>query len=238
MKTQRALVNLVGRGRVLNHLADRAAKDHRAGREREILADFERPLVHRRGHPAVAPQVADEVAQAPQHAHPRGVEGAFERAGIQPERVGRRERLGHQRDGELLLLDFLPLDAFILVDEIVHRGAPREVGLHHAMVEWMLRPCGIAEAPVARFGSHRGNARHDLPELERQLDRARRDDGRLRRDMRQQSSQGAEHLRRVEADERICAEQRVERRMIFLGSQNFRLSLGCAVHFATSCSAS
>src|SRR5260221_13362688 len=52
--------------------------------------------------------------------------------------------------------------------------------------------------------------------------------------MHQQSSQCAEHLRGVEADERVGAEQRVQRGMVFFGGQNLRLTFCCTVHFATS----
>src|SRR5580700_8722488 len=48
--------------------------------------------------------------------------------------------------------------------------------------------------------------------------------------MRQQGPERAEHLLCVEADERIGAQQRVQRGMVFLGSLNFRLPLGCNVH--------
>src|ERR1017187_854829 len=53
-------------------------------------------------------------------------------------------------------------------------------------------------------------------------------------EMRQQGRQSSDNLRGVEADERIGAEDRVERGMAFLGGLNFRLPFGRTVHFATS----
>jgi len=66
------------------------------------------------------------------------------------------------------------------------------------------------------------------------LQRARGDGGGSRREMGQQGGQRPDDLRGVEANERIGAEDRVQRGMVFLGGLNLSLPFGRTVHFATS----
>ena len=175
---QRALVDLLGRRRVLDEL-DQLVLEHDGARRRaDVAAHLERRLVRHRD-PALG-QVLGEQAHALQQARPTGLHRELQRLGVGGERVGRAQRV-HD-----LLQREPPLRLAALVDRcggerLAHEVGLREVGPGDGLVARVLRPRVAREAPVLdRLGRGRDTGHQRCPgrgERLQRLELQRRDLG-------------------------------------------------------------
>ncbi|MNF72317.1 hypothetical protein D3C84_542890 [compost metagenome] len=97
---QRALMDALGDGFVLDQFQHVVAEHHGAFGRGEVLADLEGIHVHLAGHAAVVHQVLRQVGEAVQQALAAGLEEAFHGSRV-GHAVGGRHGFGHQVDDEM-----------------------------------------------------------------------------------------------------------------------------------------
>ena len=120
---QRRLAHLRGARLVLDELEQLGPQHHRAGRDREVLADRERLRVDHRRDVRRLRQVVDEVGAALHEVAPAGVERRLQRRRVERREVRRRERVEHVLGAEA----HAPLGALVeprVGDQVVDASCP------------------------------------------------------------------------------------------------------------------
>ena len=178
---QRSRADLA-RGRcVLDQLEHRCAQHHRAGRDREVLADRELILGDHAGDAWRDRHVADEVPQPTDDVGPAGVDDLLERCRVQPRQVrGGRGVMEVVR--EEAHPQFVALVELRDLEQPLQALARREVGLDGAAQERVVVPGGVFEPAIARRRFVRRRAQNDAAELVREVGRLADDGERLGRE--------------------------------------------------------
>jgi hypothetical protein len=136
--------------RVVDELEHRRAMDDHAWGAGDILANDEGVFIDLRGEAAVGDEVSQEVGAAvPQRPAARR-EGRLDGLRIAVQGVGGRQRRGDDAHDEATALPRAPID-LVIVDQVHHFLLPREVGQGPALVDRVVLPGAVAEAPVTRW---------------------------------------------------------------------------------------
>jgi hypothetical protein len=187
---------------VLDELEHLAAEDDLAGRRRQALADAERPAIDLRRQAAVLAQVVREVARAREQALAARRERVPERGRVAGEAVGRRQRLGDERQREATAHAALRIE-MDLVHDALDPGAPGEIALHEAAVDRVFTERRVGPASVARVGRSLRAAEGDIAELVAHLGEHAADEPGLEQRAHPDAAGGGEELRAVERDQRV-----------------------------------
>ena len=160
----RHLPHHLGRRRVLDQLEDLGSVHDRPGRRRQVLAEDEARGIHAGRQPRRARQVPQQVPRSLDQVGATVVDRRLQRGRVRPQEVRWRQRVGDVLDHEQQLPLGGPVELGI-VDQIVSRGASREVGLRDAPEQPAVLPGRIGEAPVLRTRRSRRRARDRRREL-------------------------------------------------------------------------
>jgi hypothetical protein len=125
---QRDLADLRAARLVVDELEDLVAQDHRAGSDRQVLADRERRRVDAGGQARRGREVADELARPARQSGASVVDEVLEHRRVRPREVGGRQRVEDVGCGEAGSALGAPV-GFGIGDQAVDGAARREVGL-------------------------------------------------------------------------------------------------------------
>lgn len=112
----------------------------------------------------VVPDVTGPVAHSAGKILATSVERLLERRGIADERIGGRDRAPDDADRETGLL-CRPRGRLYGIGQVVEARREGEVGLPDPLVDRVLAPRRLGEAPVLTIGPHRGGAPSDPHQL-------------------------------------------------------------------------
>ena len=153
---------------VLQEFENLIAVDHRALRDRDVLADDELRPVDLRRQAAVVREVGQVVPGAGGEVCAAGLEGAFERGGVAQQRVGRRHSRRHRQREEPSAFPLVPVREVDLLRQPGQRVGRREVALHQPVVGGVPGPGRVAEPPIPGIRRDVGNAGGDPCQLGRE----------------------------------------------------------------------
>ena len=146
-------MHLLGARCILDQLNQVILEDHLAGRNGEILSDFECFVVGGLDVqlPVAVGEIRHEVLHAVDEIPAAGLGDRLHYFGVGEREVARRQRIGHLADGERELLLGALVELVEILDQIHPGTGCQQVSLLDDVECQILVPPGVPESPVATF---------------------------------------------------------------------------------------